>query len=102
MQMESVNNSAAYTILGDKWWARDWVGQSKKDVKPYMAVKEVGKGRPGRVLCFHWTLDLYHFLLSYLPISRSPLPYHSQITSDCFFLFSYPLSPLLSIVPGTI
>ena len=32
-------------------------------------------------------------------ISIPSSPYHSQITSDCFFPFSYLLSPLLSIAP---
>ena len=45
---ESVNNSAAFAILGDKQWVRDWGGQSEKDVKPYVAAKEVGRSRLGR------------------------------------------------------
>ena len=46
--MESVNNSVVYAILGDKQWARDWGGQSEKDVKPYVVAEEAGGGRPGR------------------------------------------------------
>ena len=45
------------------------------------------------MLCFHWTSDHYHFILSYLPISQSISPYHTQIISDCFFPFSLSLIP---------
>ena len=35
-------------------------------------------------------------------LSRSYFPYHMQIISDCFFPFSYPLSPQSLIPPCTI
>ena len=49
------------------------------------------------MLHFHWTSDHHHFFLSYLPLSRSTSPYHTQITSDCLVPFSYPQSTITPI-----
>ena len=45
------------------------------------------------VLRFRRTYGPYHFILSYLPLSRSTIPLSCADTSDCLFPISYPLSP---------
>ena len=41
-----------------------------------------------RSVTFSTDYGPYHFLSSYLPLSRSTSPYHTQITSDCLVPFS--------------
>ena len=45
----------------------------------------------GVMLRFRRTHGPYHFLLTYLPLSRPPSPYHTQIYRTAFFPFSLSL-----------
>ena len=67
---------------------------------PQWLAHMAGSAEP-HMLRFHWTLDLHHFFLSYLPVSRSPLPLITRRlhrTASSLSLISYHLYCQLPLV----